>query len=186
MPYFPPLQSGADFTPQRCAEIVRQVAKRPDLELEVGAVDALRCLALLWLDGSALCEVAKRSEVGAELEQQCGKCCICTVLEGVATARHAPGGAAARPSQYYIVGQFALEIWRWRALLVLTTHASTRPIVWLGRSAVCSHRAVACLDGWLQVHTVRPWTMAGRVAHTYQQASDLRHRRCELHWFHLG
>lgn len=38
VPYFPPLQSGADFTPQRCTEIVRQVAKRPDLELEVRTV----------------------------------------------------------------------------------------------------------------------------------------------------
>lgn len=44
VPYFPPLQSGADFTPQRCTDIVRQVAKRPDLELEASC-DVLLPLA---------------------------------------------------------------------------------------------------------------------------------------------
>lgn len=28
VPYFPPLQSGADFTPQRCAELVKQIARQ--------------------------------------------------------------------------------------------------------------------------------------------------------------
>ena len=37
IPYFPPLQSGADFSPARCVEIVRQVARRNDLEVEVSA-----------------------------------------------------------------------------------------------------------------------------------------------------
>ncbi len=41
VPYFPPLQSGADFTPTRCAELVRQVAKRSDLEVEVSQGERL-------------------------------------------------------------------------------------------------------------------------------------------------
>ena len=40
VPYFPPLQSGADFTPARCAEIVRQVARQADLALQVRTIRA--------------------------------------------------------------------------------------------------------------------------------------------------
>ena len=83
VPYFPPLQSGADFTPARCAEIVRQVAKRSDLELEVrrcivsvafccrACLDAPAALAPL----SLLCSMRLRGpQPQCSPSRRCGRC----------------------------------------------------------------------------------------------------------------
>lgn len=95
VPYFPPLQSGADFTPQRCTEIVRQVAKRPDLELEAS--------------------------------------------------------------------------WHVLAVGLACIKAGWGHSVLISRDHTCLLTFAGVCWIWLQVRTVRPWTMAGRVAHTYQQ-----------------
>ena len=39
VPYFPPLQRPEDFTPAACAALMRRVAGRPDLQLEVGRAE---------------------------------------------------------------------------------------------------------------------------------------------------